>query len=106
MGRLRVCRQFRLDLRRRINKKTNDIVGNAGEETYPVYVHFHTLWHTDDEGLLRESHSSYSSRDRTENVVREHPIIAGHCSDVSALAAKKIAVRALKAYMDLLDNAE
>ncbi len=72
-----------------MNKKTYDIVGNAGEKTYPVYRHIYTLWHTDDESLLRESHSSYASLDRAEDVVREHLIIAGHCSDVSALAAKK-----------------
>ena len=41
-----------------------------------------------------------------EDVVRERLIHGGHRADVSALAARKIAVRALRTYIDQLDSDE
>ncbi|MCY3711595.1 MAG: hypothetical protein OXG26_22125 [Caldilineaceae bacterium] len=87
-------------------RKTYDIVPDTGDQTYPVLWHIHTLWQTDEEGLLREFHSTYTSLDKAEDAVRERLILAGHRPDVSALAAQKIAVRALSTYMDQLDDAE
>ncbi|MCY4080777.1 MAG: hypothetical protein OXF54_11075 [Caldilineaceae bacterium] len=87
-------------------KKTYDIVGVVGDQTHPVVWHIHTLWQTDDEGLLREFHSKYASLDKAEDVVRERLIHGGHRPDVSALAARKIAVRALRTYIDKLDSDE
>lgn len=87
-------------------RKTYDIVPDESDQTHPVIWHIHTLWQTDDEGLLREFHSSYVSLDKAEDAVRERLIHAGHRPDVSALAAHRIAVRALETYMDQLDDAE
>ena len=87
-------------------RKTYDIVGVAGDQTHPVRWHIHTLWQTDDESLLRKFHSSYASLDKAEDVVRERLILAGYRPDVSTLAADKIAVRAVRTYIDQLDSDE
>ena len=67
-------------------------MGVAGDQTRPVRWQIHTLWQSDDEGLLLEFHSSYASLDKAEDVVREPLILAGHRPEVSALAALKIEV--------------
>ena len=87
-------------------KKTYAIVPDTSNKTYPVIWHIYTLWQTDKQGLLREFHSTYTSLDRAEDAVRERLIHAGHRADVSAVAAKQIADRALWKYMEMLDDAD
>ncbi len=87
-------------------RKTYDIVGSAGDATHPVYWHIHTLWQSDDEGLLREFHSTHTKLDKAEDVVRERLILVGHRPKVAALAANMIAKRALGVYFEKLKNAD